>query len=162
MLHPKWVIHLQKCLTKDNNEISVITQAESHQYDWSMAIGHDSRAYGYQTLALGNNAAAYDTNSTAVGMGSSAQGHFSNALGYLAKTEGKYATAIGYNSVAAAESATAVGTRAVSNLKGAVALGSDSRTSVDKNVFGYDTVENANKTLENLLSAEEKEQSVPH
>ena len=144
-------------ITKDNNEISVITQAESHQYDWSMAIGHDSRAYGYQTLALGNNAAAYDTNSTAVGMGSSAQGHFSNALGYLAKTEGKYATAIGYNSVAAAESATAVGTRAVSNLKGAVALGSDSRTSVDKNVFGYDTVENANKTLENLLSAEEKE-----
>ena len=141
----------------DNNEISVITQAESHQYDWSMAIGHDSRAYGYQTLALGNNAEAYDTNSTAVGMGSSAKGHFSNALGYLAKTEGKYATAIGYNSVAAAESATAVGTRAVSNLKGAVALGSDSRTSVDKNVFGYDTVENANKTLENLLSAEEKE-----
>ena len=141
----------------DNNEISVITQAESHKYDWSMAIGHDSRAYGYQTLALGNNAEAYDTNSTAVGMGSSAKGHFSNALGYLAKTEGKYATAIGYNSVAAAESATAVGTRAVSNLKGAVALGSDSRTSVDKNVFGYDTVENANKTLENLLSAEEKE-----
>ena len=140
-----------------NNEISVITQAESHKYDWSMAIGHDSRAYGYQTLALGNNAEAYDTNSTAVGMGSSAKGHFSNALGYLAKTEGKYATAIGYNSVAAAESATAVGTRAVSNLKGAVALGSDSRTSVDKNVFGYDTVENANKTLENLLSAEEKE-----
>ena len=141
----------------DNNEISVITQAESHKYDWSMAIGHDSRAYGYQTLALGNNAEAYDTNSTAVGMGSSAKGHFSNALGYLAKTEGKYATAIGYNSVAAAESATAVGTRAVSNLKGAVALGSDSRTSVDKNVFGYDTVKNANKTLENLLSAEEKE-----
>ena len=144
-------------ITKDNNEISVITQAESHKYDWSMAIGHDSRAYGYQTLALGNNAEAYDTNSTAIGMGSSAKGHFSNALGYLAKTEGKYATAIGYNSVAAAESATAVGTRAVSNLKGAVALGSDSRTSVDKNVFGYDTVENANKTLENLLSAEEKE-----
>ena len=141
----------------DHNEISVITQAESRKYDWSMAIGHDSRAYGYQTLALGNNAAAYDTNSTAIGMGSSAQGHFSNALGYLAKTEGKYATAIGYNSVAAAESATAVGTRAVSNLKGAVALGSDSRTSVDKNVFGYDVVEKANKTLENVLSAENKE-----
>ena len=144
-------------ITKDNNEISVITQAESHKYDWSMAIGHDSRAYGYQTLALGNNAAAYDTNSTAVGMGSSAQGHFSNALGYLAKTEGKYATAIGYSSVAAAESATAVGTRAVSNLKGAVALGSDSRTSVDKNVFGYDVVEKANKTLENVLSTEDNE-----
>ena len=144
-------------ITTNNNEISVITQAESRKYDWSMAIGHDSRAYGYQTLALGNNAEAYDTNSTAIGMGSSAQGHFSNALGYLAKTEGKYATAIGYSSVAAAESATAVGTRAVSNLKGAVALGSDSRTSVNKDVFGYDVVEKANKTLENLLSSKDKE-----
>ena len=146
---------LQRITTNDN-EISVITPAESRKYDWSMAIGHDSRAYGFQTLALGNNAEAYDTNSTAIGMGSSAKGHFSNALGYLAKTEGKYATAIGYNSVAAAESATAVGTRAVSNLKGAVALGSDSRTSVDKDVFGYDVVKSANKTLENMLSGEEK------
>ena len=75
---------LQRITTNDN-EISVITPAESRKYDWSMAIGHDSRAYGFQTLALGNNAEAYDTNSTAIGMGSSAKGHFSNASGYLAK-----------------------------------------------------------------------------
>lgn len=111
---------------------------ESEKYNYSIALGGDAKAFGYQDTAIGSGAEAYDTNTLAVGFLAKAKGHYAEAIGTMASADGKYAAAIGNNASATAESAVALGYNTQATEATGVALGSKSVTNVAKGSIGYD------------------------
>lgn len=111
---------------------------ESEKYNYSIALGGDAKAFGYQDTAIGSGAEAYDTNTLAVGFLAKAKGHYAEAIGTMASADGKYAAAIGNNASATAESAVALGYNTQATEATGIALGSKSVTNVAKGSIGYD------------------------
>ncbi|MEB5477940.1 ESPR-type extended signal peptide-containing protein, partial [Acinetobacter pollinis] len=110
----------------------------------SLALGPVSKATQSGSVAIGINSVSKGTNSTAIGSGSSsttgsqANGDYATAIGGLAVAEAN-ATAIGTNS-SAQNGGTAIGINSSATKAGGVAIGSDSVSTIDKGVSGYDPI----------------------
>ena len=128
-----------------NNTVAIGTKAEATNTNstavgsYSQAKGTSSAAFGTQALANGLGAAAFGPGASA-GTGD-ADGAADGAVAIGRKaTVAKAAaggTAIGWASEATKADATAIGHSATASIAGGVALGSDSVTTTDKGIKGY-------------------------
>ncbi|MBF7689140.1 ESPR-type extended signal peptide-containing protein, partial [Acinetobacter rathckeae] len=110
----------------------------------SLALGPVSKATQAGSVAIGINSVSNGTNSTSIGSGSTADtgsqanGNYATAIGGSSKAATN-ATAIGTLAIAE-EGGTAIGINSQATKAGGVAIGSDSVSTIDKGVSGYDPI----------------------
>ena len=154
---------------RENSQIAIGRDNTATNLD-AIAIGRDTHATGSGATALGaradasgNNAIAIGqsgktsdrvvasgVNSIAIGMQSQATGESAIAEGPGSRAGGKYGVALGRTTKANAEAATALGNAAEANIANGVALGSNSVTTTDKGVKGYNPSDDHTRHYTNL------------
>ena len=154
---------------RENSQIAIGRDNTATNLD-AIAIGRDTHATGSGATALGaradasgNNAIAIGqsgktsdrvvasgVNSIAIGMQSQATGESAIAEGPGSRAGGKYGVALGRTTKANAEAATALGNAAEANIANSVALGSNSVTTTDKGVKGYNPSDDHTRHYTNL------------
>ncbi|MFR1898325.1 MAG: ESPR-type extended signal peptide-containing protein [Veillonella atypica] len=154
---------------RENSQIAIGRDNTATNLD-AIAIGRDTHATGSGATALGaradasgNNAIAIGqsgktsdrvvasgVNSIAIGMQSQATGEAAIAEGAGSRAGGKYGVALGRTTKANAEAATALGNAAEANIANGVALGSNSVTTTDKGVKGYNPSDDHTRHYTNL------------
>ena len=132
-----------------NNTVAIGTKAEATNTN-STAVGSYSQAKGTSSAAFGTQALANGLGAAAFGPGASAGNGDADGAADGAVAIGRKATvakgaaggtAIGWASEATKTDATAIGHSANANIAGGVALGSESKTTVDKGVKGFNPAE---------------------
>ncbi|ARF98510.1 hypothetical protein B7L28_00490 [Veillonella atypica] len=154
---------------RENSQIAIGRDNTATNLD-AIAIGRDTHATGSGATALGaradasgNNSIAIGqsgktsdrvvasgVNSIAIGMQSQATGESAIAEGPGSRAGGKYGVALGRTTKANAEAATALGNAAEANIANGVALGSNSVTTTDKGVKGYNPSDDHTRHYTNL------------
>ena len=154
---------------RENSQIAIGRDNTATNLD-AIAIGRDTHATGSGATALGaradasgNNAIAIGqsgktsdrvvasgVNSIAIGMQSQATGESAIAEGPGSRAGGKYGVALGRTTKANAEAATALGNAAEANIANGVSLGSNSVTTTDKGVKGYNPSDDHTRHYTNL------------
>ena len=156
---------------RENSQIAIGRDNTATNLD-AIAIGRDTHATGSGATALGaradasgNNSIAIGqsgktsdrvvasgVNSIAIGMQSQATGESAIAEGPGSRAGGKYGIALGRTTKANAEAATALGNAAEANIANGVALGSNSVTTTDKGVKGYNPSDDHKRHYTNLAN----------
>ena len=114
-------------------------------YSNSVAIGLNSKVYGYQSIAIGGTAEASKSNSFAIGTGAETRGHFSSALGSQAIANSDYSIALGYYSYAKNKKSITIGDKSRVEVDGGISLGSTSFNNRSTEILGYDFSEKHTK-----------------
>ena len=114
-------------------------------YSNSVAIGLNSKVYGYQSIAIGGTAEASKSNSFAIGTGAETRGHFSSALGSQAIANSDYSIALGRFTYAKNKKSITIGDNSSVQVDGGISLGSTSFNNRSTEILGYDFSEKHTK-----------------
>ncbi|WP_436896971.1 YadA-like family protein, partial [Acinetobacter gyllenbergii] len=105
--------------------------------DSALAVGHDTKATGKESIAIGHGAEALGVQSISIGTGNKVKGDHSGAIGDPTIVDGSNSYSVGNNNQVLTDDTFVLGNNVTKTVAGSVVLGTGSAATTGAGVAGY-------------------------